>query len=218
MEIKLQPCGFFKLKISLENLPYPCTRKLLVPWNIHMEQLHYLIQIAVGWEMAHMYQFLDKKGRGRTIGLVQEVMEDFDVMDVSDQKASDFLLKDEFVENRDSQPFWYWYDFGDDWWHKITFLKHTKADLKIFKGVPLCVDGEGSCPPEDIGGPYGFDDFLETLKGPNSAKKREMKEWMGMSSRDKFDENLVDLEYINEEFDEFYNSSVWEEGFGIDEF
>lgn len=218
MEIKLQPGGFFKLKISLENLPYPCTRKLLVPWNIQMEQLHYLIQISMGWEMAHLYQFVDKKGKDQSIILVQEVMEEFAFGNVPEEKASEFLLKDEFAEKRESQPFWYWYDFGDDWWHKVTFLKATKADLKVFKGTPLCVEGEGSCPPEDIGGPHGFEHFLEVLKGPNNAEKRELKEWMGMSSSDKFDEDDVDLDEINDEFEEIFNSSEWEEGFGFDEF
>lgn len=218
MEIKLQPGGFFKLKISLENLPYPCTRKILVPWNINMEQLHYVIQIAMGWEMAHLYQFTDKKGRDKTISLVQEIMDDLDFSSNDEKKASEHQLKNEFSDKREASPFWYWYDFGDDWWHRITFLKSNKNDLKLFKGAPLCVEGQGSCPPEDVGGPYGFTEFLNLMKGPNSAEKREMKEWMGMSSREQFDEDLVEIEEINEELDEFYNSPEWEEGLSFEDF
>lgn len=218
MEIKLQPGGYYKLKVSLENLPYTCTRKILVPWNITMEQLHYVIQIAMGWEMEHLYQFVDTRAGKHSISLVHDEGESANDVRVPEKKAADFRLKEEFAENRDFQPFWYRYDFGDEWWHQITFIKSNQADLKLFKGVPLCVAGKGTCPPENSGGPEGFAYYLEVLKGPPSMEKSDIKEWLEMASDEEFDEDWVEIEDINEELDVYYHSIEWEEGFDFEEF
>ncbi|MDZ7605492.1 MAG: plasmid pRiA4b ORF-3 family protein [Cyclobacteriaceae bacterium] len=72
-------------------------------------------------------------------------------------------LEKEFQFLRSSRPFYYTYDFGDNWTHKITFLKIGVADLEVFSGVPLLVEASGACPPEDVGGPWGYENFLEAL-------------------------------------------------------
>ena len=49
------------------------------------------------------------------------------------------------------------------------------------KGVkyPICLDGERACPPKDSGGPWNYDEFLETLLDPNHEEHEEILEWVG---------------------------------------
>jgi hypothetical protein len=79
------------------------------------------------------------------------------------------------------------YDFGGDWWHKITFQKPTKKDRDIFKGLPVCVEAFGTCPPENVGGPWGYSDFLTIIFNKKHPDHRELREWIGLSAREKYE-------------------------------
>jgi len=74
--------------------------------------------------------------------------------------------------------FLYHYDFGDDWRHRI---KVEKVEPLI--SAPLSdawlLAGERACPPEDVGGPWCYPDFLETISDPESPEAQEMLEWVG---------------------------------------
>lgn len=51
------------------------------------------------------------------------------------------------------------------------------ADRKYKENIRL--DGRRACPPEDCGGPWGYSEILETMKGKNSKKKKELVDWLG---------------------------------------
>ena len=44
---------------------------------------------------------------------------------------------------------------------------------------PWCLDGAGACPPEDVGGTYGYERFLAAIADPAHPEHREMREWYG---------------------------------------
>lgn len=197
-----------KLKVELKDLPHKCIRTLLVPENLNMRQLHFIVQEAFGWLNEHLFEFKDAKWRAN---LSVGVPDDFD-MDFGGskmRKAHTIKLKETFLKENGAKGFWYWYDFGNDWWHRISFLKVSQKDLKQFKGVPLCIKAEGKCPPEDIGGPWGYSAFLETMKDKNHPEHEEMREWYGLEENEAYDENEVDLEEINQLLNDFYNSKEW---------
>lgn len=50
-----------------------------------------------------------------------------------------------------------------------------------------------ACPPEDSGGPYGFEQLKELLAGPPSPERDEMREWAG----DEYDPTRFDLAAAN---------------------
>jgi hypothetical protein len=79
----------------------------------------------------------------------------------------------------------YEYDFGDDWQHAVLFEGYLPAE----KGVryPLCVEGERACPPEDVGGTYGYEEYLEAIADPNHDQHKEFMEWRGPFDPEKFD-------------------------------
>ena len=195
-----------KLKINLENMPVSVFRRMLVPADINMMQLHYVIQIAMGWEFAHLFQFSDKKFRG-SITIKIPFEDDFDYTDLI--KPEEITLKSSFQKLRDAKPFYYEYDFGDSWLHKITFQKPSKKDLETFAGVPVCVDAFGACPPEDVGGPWGYTDFLDAINNKKHPEYEEFREWVDLAPKEKYDEEYVDLESVNESLLGYSQAEEW---------
>lgn len=186
-----------KIKIELENLSFPIHRKILVPNELDMYELHVIIQAAMGWENSHLFQFSDKKWKYAI--RVQDGVEDADNYggffdDV--YEASEITLT-EFLTHTNGKTFWYWYDFGDDWWHKISIQKVSKKDLSSYRGVPFCTEAVGACPPEDCGGPWGYGHFVNIINDPKHPEYKEMREWMSIGGNKKIDFQLADQQAIN---------------------
>ena len=71
----------------------------------------------------------------------------------------------------EGSAFHYTYDFGDDWRHKVIVEKVTPAGPGTT--VPDCIGGRRACPPEDCGGPWGYQDLLDSPAGhPGSPDAR----------------------------------------------
>lgn len=197
-----------KLKIALQELPHKCERTLLVPRNINMKQLHLIIQEAIGWGNAHLYEFRDAKRQAIIcVGVPDDFDMDFD--DVKTQNAQRVSLEKTFVIENEAKPFWYNYDFGDDWLHRISFLKTTQKDLNTFDGTPVCIKAVGKCPPEDVGGAWGYEGFLETIKDESHPEHKEMKEWYGIDDVEDYDETAVELKEINILLEQYFKSKEW---------
>ena len=65
----------------------------------------------------------------------------------------------------------YCYDFGYGWQHDI-ILEDIMFDCD--KNHPICIEGVGDAPPEDVGGILGYEEFLEIMantKHPEYAPK-----------------------------------------------
>ena len=71
----------------------------------------------------------------------------------------------------------YTYDYGDNWRHDVIVEEVRNGDPDM--EYPAFVDGARGCPPEDIGGPHGFMDFLETVLDPAHEQHRDMVHWYG---------------------------------------
>jgi hypothetical protein len=69
------------------------------------------------------------------------------------------------------------YDFGDDWKHAVVI--ETTAVGEPGVDYPRFVAGARRAPPEDVGGPFGYFDFLEAVANPHHAAHRRMIEWYG---------------------------------------
>jgi hypothetical protein len=161
----------YQLKITLLNVEPTIWRRIQIR-DCTLADLHYLIQAAMGWENAHLYEFQINRKR------YSEPMEEdggFGVDDVED--AAGMLLSEFVPEGRKQLKFKYWYDFGDDWWHEIRLEKRVTPDAKV--EYPICREGEGACPPEDCGGPWGYLDKLEALADKDHPYHEEIAEWMG---------------------------------------
>ena len=71
----------------------------------------------------------------------------------------------------------YLYDFGDGWEHTIKMGRMTDPDPDVL--YPQLLEATGRCPPEDVGGPWGYDDFLLALGDKSHDRHKELSEWIG---------------------------------------
>jgi Plasmid pRiA4b ORF-3-like protein len=79
----------------------------------------------------------------------------------------------------------YTYDFGDGWEHDIAL----EDIIQNAPGVtpPVCLEGEGACPPEDCGGPWGYAELKAVLADPAHKQHDDRLDWLGLESGDEFD-------------------------------
>jgi hypothetical protein len=178
-----------QLKISLKNSTPPIWRRVLVKSSISFYELHYTIQIAMGWGNHHLYEF--KIGDYR-IGITDE---DFDDPESATSKiivAKEVTL-DEVISKGDFKKFSYEYDFGDGWMHSIVVEKTMPLDQD--KYYPVCIKGKLNCPLEDCGGLYGYYNLLEIISNKKHPEYRDMVEWMG----GRFDPTEFEVEDVNED-------------------
>lgn len=171
-----------KIKLSLRYLQPPIWRRLLVPSDTTLAELHHIIQDAMGWENCHLHQF--------EVGDVSYTDPAHDPLDESQDEAQTTLagLKagDHFV---------YWYDFGDDWFHDILVESVDQADPSV--SYPRCVAGARACPPEDCGGPGGFDGLLQALADVKHPEYEEYRDWLEDMGAADYDPAHFDLNKVN---------------------
>ena len=84
----------------------------------------------------------------------------------------------------------YVYDLGDKWRHQVVLEKILPSDAAT---NPVCLDGERRCPPEDVGGPSGYDEFLQVIFEPGHDEFKNFRGWAG----GKFHAEEFDLGAVN---------------------
>jgi hypothetical protein len=181
----------YQIKITLKNTKPAIWRRVQTNADISLNELHYLVQVVMGWSNSHLHQF---DCAGQYYGderLWQESFDDFDMKDSLTTKVEKVLKKEK-------DKILYEYDMGDSWDHNILLEKITNVDTPIMH--PICLKGAMRCPPEDCGGVWGYAGLVETMKDPNSEEYEEMAEWLGV---DTFDPTEFDLEWVNKRLKNF---------------
>jgi hypothetical protein len=139
-----------------------------------LDKLHEHIQTAMGWTNSHLHHFrIGEQLYGDPL-LMAENFEDMEYKDSTTTNVSDILPK-----NGRRFRFGYEYDFGDGWQHEVLFEGCVQAEAG--KKYPLCVAGTRACPPEDVGGTWGFADFLDAIQHPENERHEELLKWVGGS-------------------------------------
>ena len=152
------------LKVTLRGTKPPVWRRLLIPGEMTLGDLHQAIQAAMGWDDSHLHAF-DIAGR--------EYGDPDSVDDVADEER----LTLNGVLNSGVTRFTYTYDFGDNWEHTV-LIERTRRPLEAGP-YPACIAGKRNCPPEDCGGPWGYQDLLAVLADPAHPDHPERVEWVG---------------------------------------
>lgn len=169
----------YQFKITLLESQPPIWRRIQVK-NCTLDKLHERIQTAMGWTNSHLHQFEIAGERYGDPYLLDDGFEDFHCIDSTVTKISDILPK-----SGKRFHFRYEYDFGDGWQHEVLF----EGCLRVEKGqrYPICVEGERACPPEDIGGVWGYAEFLEALSDPEHEEHDDYTEWARNFDPEAFD-------------------------------
>ena len=157
------------LKISLQNFEPVIWRRIEVP-DVSLDDLHYLIQSAMGWENCHLFGF---NVAGQSYGPDPE-----NDLFGNNKSSCDFTISSLVNEHGGQLTFEYEYDFGDGWIHELK-LEKVLDQAEPGKHYPRCTDGENACPPEDIGGVWGYSDFLEVISDPDHPDHEDKIEWHG---------------------------------------
>ncbi len=160
------PGGVYQLKITIKGIKPPVWRRVLVDGSATFGELHEVIQAAFGWWNYHLYEF---EIGGNRYG-VPDPDDDWGTptIDASDVRIDSLLV--------DNASFDYTYDFGDGWVHRIVVEKVVST---VEVPVPACIAGRRAGPPEDCGGPWGYQHLLEILADPAHPEHRERVEWIG---------------------------------------
>ncbi len=175
--------SIYQLKVALDGIRPPIWRRLQVP-DCTLEELHAVVQDAMGWHDCHLHEFIAGKERFSSVAM-QECGE----VDPGQRREADVLLS-ELVE-AGHKKMKYWYDFGDDWWHTITIEKTLQPTTGV--EYPVCTTGKRACPPEDIGGVWGYADFVEAMADPKHDQHEDLSNWHGKE----FDAEAFDLDRVN---------------------
>ena len=168
-------------------------RLVRVPHDIRMDRLHEVLQYAMGWEQSHMHQFHLFDAAGTITGYVG-IPEPGALMPCEDdpttQDETKRLLKNFLTKPGDRLG--YEYDFGDSWLHEIALASVETLEKRLSRAA--CLAGARACPPEDCGGPPGYEDLLKIIKKPKHPEYDSMIEWVGEG----FDPAAFDLTATNE--------------------
>ena len=174
----------YQIKVTLRGSKPPIWRRIEVRGDTRLDKLHLILQEMMGWLNYHLHQFIVA---GDYYG---EPHSDYDMWgpEMYDEKK----VKLNQIVFGEKSKFSYEYDFGDSWEHELLIEKI----LPLEKGVhyPRCVKGKRACPPEDVGGIWGYEDFLEAIKNPKHPEHENLLEWIG----GEFDPEEFDLNEINE--------------------
>ena len=148
--------NLYTLKVALEggritpefakNNP-ACSRTIQMRGNQTLERLHLAIFEAFDRDDEHLYEFqFGRKPQER--GAPRYTCPDgLDEIDVS-LRPTGITTKTtlDSLSLKEKQSFWYWFDFGDDWWHKITVLA-VKEDAPP-GDYPKVTERVGDSPPQ----------------------------------------------------------------------
>lgn len=176
----------YQVRIQLNDIEPTIWRRFLITNTATIAQLHSTLQTIMGWQDYHLHEF-HCNNKHYAIPYPEFDMDaPYEVYN-----AYEFTLKDLLKKAGDSLL--YRYDFGDGWEHTVTLEKTLPFDKA--QRLPRCLEGERNCPPEDVGGVWGYEDFLEQWRDKKHPEHHAMRTWAG----DFLGPEYFDHEKINRE-------------------
>jgi hypothetical protein len=174
----------YQLKVTLKNFKPSIWRRIQIRSDANLGELHGALQLAMGWSNCHLHHFIVGKRPDYLFIGAPGLDADEDMVNEDEVLVSQVLpaAKTKMI---------YEYDFGDSWEHEVALEKIVEAEKGVY--YPRCLAGENACPPEDVGGVWGYADFLKAIADPDHEEHESSLEWVG----EDFDPKEFDLEYVN---------------------
>jgi hypothetical protein len=177
----------YQLRIELLGIKPVIWRRLLVPGAIKLHRLHAILLWTMGWAGGHLHEFM--------IGDEHYGQPDPDFDMGPPLQREDRVTLAAALGARKS--FLYLYDFGDGWEHRVTVEKVLPPTPGL--QLPQCLGGANACPPEDVGGPPGYADFLQAIGDPAHEEHEAMLKWCGGA----FDPTAFHVDDVNSTLRQF---------------
>ena len=172
-----------RLKITLDDMEPAVIRRVEAPFDIRLDRLHLLIQAAMGWTNSHLYEI---RAGDVGWGMPDPGWPD-GPLDARKARLADV------IEDVGTRTLRYIYDFGDGWEHTVKIERLGDPEPGV--AYPRLIEANGCCPPEDVGGPWGYGELLEAIADPKHERHAEFKEWIA----DDFDPHVVDTRRLADE-------------------
>ena len=175
------------LKVTLLDVSPPVWRLVRVPSAVPLSVLHAIVQVAMGWEDRHLYEW--------RVGDTYYTADDGE--GEADDAEPDSSVTLAQVAPADS-VLHYTYDMGDGWEHMVEVMGIEPYDGSV---PPVAVlDGARAAPPEDSGGPHGYEDLLSALENASDLDHEDAVSAFG----DSIDPEAFDRGLINRRLEAFW--------------
>ena len=169
-----------RIKIALNGIVPQIYRRVEVPLEFSLRDLHFTIQDAMPWKCSHLYEFeIGEMSYGDPHP--PNDPHGFGMIDAASKKLAS-LIKSK------GDRFLYTYDFGDNWRHRIIAEKVLDPDPKTT--YPRLIGGKRQAPPDDVGGIWGYEEFLKIMSDPKHPEYEDWQDW--------FDEDFDPEEFDSE--------------------
>jgi hypothetical protein len=185
-----------QVRASIDRIEPQIWRRLVVPLDFSLRDLHLVLQAAFGWMNAHLHEF-EIGGLSFADEFAQGERDEDDpkVFDEMEVRLRDFTREP-------GTMFRYVYDMGDNWVHTVCLGQ--SLELGPAPKVARCVEGARARPPEDVGGPSGYQEFLEAVLDRSHEEHRAMLRWAGGH----FDPEWFDLELTNKDVERALHANL----------
>ncbi len=180
-----------QLRVELLQIEPLIWRRLQVAGNCTFWDLHVAIQSAFAWTDSHLHEFRpwDEQDAQPRFGMPLDEFDDNPPLPGWEHRVP-------YVLTQANSRLEYEYDFGDGWLHLITLEEVLTAAPG--KKYPRCTAGERCAPPDDCGGPPGYESLLETLSDPEDPDYAASNVWATSQKgrRGKFDPEAFDEQHV----------------------
>lgn len=187
----------FHIRIKLNQAPVPVWRELVVPSNITLESLAFVLIKAMGWKHEHLFQYVGKNNLYYVNSRqMKEEADSFMAFFARAQYKNSEKTTLEMVLQPKGERLKFEYDFGDSWTHDL-WVKGARDYASGEEPVIKLLKAHGACPPEDCGGVWGYAELLElNKKKRKSAEDKERLEWYDITND--YDPEACDLEWLQD--------------------
>lgn len=151
------------LRVSLRYVEPEVWRRIVVDSEMPLPKFASALERAMGWESTHLHSF--------DVGGVLFGNTEYDAPHFISEKAARVT----HVLPRVESSLRWDYDFGDGWEHDVVVEAIEPLNPKAKHSVVL--DGARACPPEDVGGPGGYQELLRVLNDPTNREHERMVSW-----------------------------------------
>lgn len=156
-----------RLKVTLRSVKPPVWRRIEVPSDVSLAELSDLLEASMGWIGGHLHVF-------EADGVIYERPDPEEGLSRRAEDEAEHRLGD--VLGEVGAKLRWDYDFGDGWQHNVVVEAIEPLDPAV--EYPRCVTGRRACPPEDCGGPWGFEELLGAIADPAHQRHDELTEWL----------------------------------------
>ena len=170
----------YQFRILVRGVSPIIWRRVLLPADETLAELHRVIQIAFDYSDTYLHQF---RIHGRDYGIHR--------LGGPSYPRSAYHVELHELELRDGERFIYTYNFFDNWEHELRLEQRLPVDPK--RTYPVCTGGKRKGPLEDCGGPLAYQHLIWL------SKRGPFRDYLQLCLNlgELFDPNLFDRREVN---------------------